>query len=431
MNSLKSIAKGGWHPDSKSKSSSSPSSGGNERFKNFKGLQQVASWTGHGTKGDSKQDSDTVTARPLTSLKDPYSFGAPPRRDPKAPLPPPTQSSVLGGEVPPPIQEEPQPPAEEEPPRPRSFQVNTTGISTTSLPAPPKRILGTTSTPSPPLNGRPTPPLPSRAQPPPLPGRQTSGSTGSQETASPFPTISGPGFTSSTSAASARLAQAGVSVPGFNIGTQSPPLPSRSRPTPPPRGSSQDDPVSSPPPYSIGELSGRLASLRPSSSSSSPSTPKPQAETPSTGTSWSQKQAALKTASQFRKDPSSVSLSEAAAAAKTADNFRQRHGDQVAQGYQRAQAAGLVDDSTASGSGEPSSQATTHQAKWGALASRVSKTASQHTNNSNPPDAGPERTGTSALASVAAKKKPPPPPKPRDLEPTSLPPPIPLGSKPR
>ncbi|RVD87558.1 uncharacterized protein DFL_001785 [Arthrobotrys flagrans] len=379
MNSLKSIAKGGWHPDkSSSSSSSSHRSGDNERFKNFKGLQQVANWTGHGTKSGS-QDPSMVTTRPLTSLKDPYSFGAPPKRDPKAPLPPPTQGSVLGGEPAPTV---PEPPAqEEETPRPRSFQVNTTGLSTLGLPAPPKRSLGTTSGPSPPLSGRPTPPLPSRSQPPPLPGRQPSNSLSTQ-------------------------------------GTESP---SRSVPTPPSRGTSQASTTS------ISELSGRFSGLKASSASPSAA---PSAETPTSGTTWAQKQAALKTISQARKDPTSVSFSDAAAAAKTADNFRQRHGDQVVKGYRQAEAAGLVDDPVRSKLVEHGTPKDGPQSRWGDATSRFSKASSTYSADvSNTTQGGSSSLG---FASIAGKKKPPPPPKPKALEtPSSPPPPIPLSTKPK
>ncbi|KAK6525039.1 hypothetical protein TWF281_011924 [Arthrobotrys megalospora] len=416
MNSLKSIAKGGWHPDKSSSSSSSGSrSGDNERFKNFKGLQQVANWTGHGTKGGS-QDPSTVTTRPLTSLKDPYSFGAPPKRDPKAPLPPPTQPSVVSGEPAPPAPE-PAPIQEEEPLRPRGFQANTTGISTAGLPAPPRRALGTTSGLSSPPSGRPTPPLPSRGQPPPLPGRQPINSIGAQERPSSFPSLTGPGVTSSTLAASRRLGQAGVSVPGLGIGSESPSLPSRNVPTPPARGTSQV------PTHSISELSSRFSSLK-TSSASSPATP--PAEAPPSGTTWAQKQAALDTISRARKDPTSVSFSDAAAAAKTADNFRQRHGDQVAKGYRQAEAAGLVDDSARSKLVEHGAPKDSPQSKWGDTASRLSKAGSVY--GSDAPN-----TIQGGSASIAGKKKPPPPPKPKGLETTNSPPPppIPLGTKPK
>jgi len=57
---------------------------------------------------------------------------------------------------------------------------------------------------------------------------------------------------------------------------------------------------------------------------------------PKQGTTLAQKQAALQTASNFRRDPGSVSASDARAAASTFNNFRQRHGDQVAAGVQGA-----------------------------------------------------------------------------------------------
>ncbi|EPS40438.1 hypothetical protein H072_5731 [Dactylellina haptotyla CBS 200.50] len=432
MNSFKSIAKGGWHPEKNKSSSSShsSSSGGGERFKNFKGLQQVASWTGHGSKGGPDQDRENVTARPLTALKDPYSFGAPPKRDPKAPLPPPSQRSVLGGEnQSSPVPEQTPPEAqEEETPQPRGFQINTTGLSTRGLPAPPKRTIGSTSVPSSPSASRPTPPLPSRTQPPPLPGRHTSSSTSSQETSNSFANVNSHGIAPSTAAASTRLAQAGITVPGLNIGSQSPALPSRSKPMPPPpRGPSQDDTSPPPPAYSISELSNRFSSKRPSSS---PSTKETGAANPPEGTTWAQKQTALKTTAQFRKEPASVSMSEAASAAQTANNLRQRHGDQLVQGYQRAQAMGIVDQVSGSSPAEAKPQRIPSQAKWGDLASRATKNASEYSNSSS--IASEAVTGTPSLGPIAAKKKPPPPPKPKDLETSSPPPPpIPLASKPR
>ncbi|KAK6539853.1 hypothetical protein TWF694_008696 [Orbilia ellipsospora] len=424
MNSLKSIAKGGWHPEKKSNSSSSTSSSGNERFKNFKGLQQVANWTGHGTKGGPQEDPSTVTTRPLTSLKDPYSFGAPPKRDPKAPLPPPTQPNILTGRAPSPPPAEPE--TQEEDPRPRGFQINSTGLSTAGLPAPPKRTLGTTSTPSPPASSRPTPPLPNRSQPPPLPSRQASNPVGRQEIQSPFPNANTHNVTPSTAAASARLARAGISVPGLGIGSETPAVPSGGRPAPPPRGASQESKEHPPPAYSINELSNRFSSLKSTSGSISKN------ETPEIGTTWAQKQSALRTASQFRKDPTSVSVSDAAVAAKTAENFRQRHGDQVAKGYQRAQAAGLVDQVAGASSTDSQPQTTPSRPKWGDIASRASgASSSQGANPSASATSTGDIAGGVALASIAAKKRPPPPPKPRDLELAASPPPIPLGTKPR
>ncbi|KAK6505933.1 hypothetical protein TWF506_010863 [Arthrobotrys conoides] len=419
MNSLKSIAKGGWHPDkSSSSSSSSHRSGDNERFKNFKGLQQVANWTGHGTKGGS-QDPSTVTSRPLTSLKDPYSFGAPPKRDPKAPLPPPTQGPVLGGGLtlvgPEPVVQE------EEVPQPRGFQANTTGLSASGLPAPPKRVFGTTPGLPPPLSGRPTPPLPSRREPPPLPGRQPTNSIRTHDKPPSSLTVTSSGATTSHLSASERLGRAGVSVPSLGIGTGLPSLPARNVPTPPSGG------ISKPPTTSIGELPSRISGPNTSSVFSSVASP---ADTPTGGTSWAQKQAALTTMSQARKDPTSISFSDATAAAKTADNFRQRHGDQVVKGYQQAEAAGLVDNPVRNKLVEHGALKGGPQSKWGGSASSISKTSPIYSSDvSNVPKGG---ASSLELVSVAGKKKPPPPPKPKARETlNSPPPPIPLSTKPK
>ncbi|KAF3165673.1 hypothetical protein TWF106_001177 [Orbilia oligospora] len=423
MNSLKSIAKGGWHPDKSSSSSSASSShrsGDNERFKNFKGLQQVANWTGHGTKGGS-QDPSTVTSRPLTSLKDPYSFGAPPKRDPKAPLPPPIQGPVLSCES---ELAAPQPPTkEEEAHQPRSFKVNTTGLSTSGLPEPPKRAFGTASGLPLPLLSRPTPPLPNRSQPPPLPGRQPSNSVGTQDNPPRLPsTVTGLGAASSTLSASGRLGRAGVSVPGLGIGVESPSLPLRSVPTPPSRGASRI------PTTSIGEPSGWFAGPKSSSASSSVDSP---AEASAGGTTWAQKQAALTTISQARKDPTSISFSDATAVAKTAGNFHQRHGDQVAKGYRQLETAGLVDNSVRNKLAEHGTLNDGPQPKWGDSASRISKASSKH--SLDVPSTTQGGTGSLELVSAAGKKKPPPPPsKPKALgNPNSPPPPIPLSTKPK
>lgn len=105
------------------------------------------------------------------------------------------------------------------------------------------------------------------------------------------------------------------------------------------------------------------------------------------GTTWAQKQAALKTASQFHKDPSQVSYADAKAAAGTANNFRQRHGEQVAAGYGKAQ--GL-------------------NQKYG-VADKVGGFASKFGGGAQ---AQQERQETGVVG-AAAKKKPPPPPPPK------------------
>ena len=85
---------------------------------------------------------------------------------------------------------------------------------------------------------------------------------------------------------------------------------------------------------SISGLKPRFGEMTSSPTSSSPNQP----PAPSQGTSFAQKQAALHTASQFRNDPSSITLSDARSSAATANNFRERHGEQVATGWKGANA---------------------------------------------------------------------------------------------
>ncbi|OMP82899.1 hypothetical protein BK809_0001090 [Diplodia seriata] len=127
-----------------------------------------------------------------------------------------------------------------------------------------------------------------------------------------------------------------------------------------------------------------------------------QSATPEGGTTFAQKQAAFSTARNFHKDPSSVSVSDMRTAASTANNFRERHGEQVASGWQKAngvnQKYGVLDrvNGVASGSGG--------------------------TSPANPLP-GP----------VGKKPPPPPPPKKKGSAETGAPspPPVPLASKPR
>lgn len=116
----------------------------------------------------------------------------------------------------------------------------------------------------------------------------------------------------------------------------------------------------------------------------------------------------MKTASQFHKDPSSVSFSDAKSAASTANNFRQRHGEQVASGMKAAnnvnQKYGVAD-------------------KVGAFSQRAQGQGAQQ---------APQQTG------IAGKKKPPPPPPKKKPELSAAqpqqdddaPPPIPMSTRP-
>lgn len=136
---------------------------------------------------------------------------------------------------------------------------------------------------------------------------------------------------------------------------------------------------------------------------------------PKTGTTWAEKQAALKTANNVRNDPSNVSISDMRNAASTANNFRERHGEQAASGWRAAnglnQKHGVTDRVNGGAGGASPGLAST-------------------------PPAPTSPSLTSPTQSTFGKKAPPPPPK-KKKELTAAPvspnepPPIPLASKPR
>jgi hypothetical protein len=166
-------------------------------------------------------------------------------------------------------------------------------------------------------------------------------------------------------------------------------------------------------PNTSGSHAGQLSELQARfSKMSSPSANAANAAQTSEGTSWSQKQAALKTASALRTDPSSVSIADAKNAAVTANNFRERHGEQVATGLRTA--GGL-------------------NQKYGVLdkVNRTFPSAGSSIASNTPANEG-QQSLPSVASAVASKKPPPPPPKKKELTASSGDaPPIPLGSKPR
>jgi hypothetical protein len=133
--------------------------------------------------------------------------------------------------------------------------------------------------------------------------------------------------------------------------------------------------------------------------------PKSPAPPPSAGTSWADKQAALRTASSLREDPSKVSASDLRGAASTANNFQQRHGDQVASGWKSASSINQ---------------------KYG-IAGKMNNLASS---SASPGPA--QSSAQSSTGGLGKKAPPPPPPKKKELSDGSgEPPPIPLSSKPK
>ncbi|KAH7144602.1 hypothetical protein B0J13DRAFT_47783 [Dactylonectria estremocensis] len=362
-----------------------------------------------GMQRKNSDDSENHVARPISQLRDPGEFAPPPKRTGSGllPAPPPTKAAPRkvimapskyqdprAAPVETPVyqkqltdsayhEEEPQYEDEHRPPQP--YRVNTTGLATDNLPPPPGRRDG--------ADGRGPPPLPppsyqaattgSKPPPPSLPPRLPPRSNSGSSTASAPPAV-GPASTGGgylNQGALSRLGAAGVSVPGFGIGRSSSPAnQSNQSPPQPPR------PGATPAvPSHMNEVQNRFSRLGTSSTPPATTTPPPP---PNEGTTWAQKQAAMKTASAFHKDPSSVSFSDAKAAAGTANNFRQRHGEQVASGFK-----------TANGLNQ----------KYG-LADKVgSYTGSHHEQSQGQGAAAP----SPLVPGLAGKKKPPPPPPPK------------------
>lgn len=333
---------------------------------------------------------------PLSSLKDPASFAPPPKRldynaSPTASRPATTPAPAGSAKQRLQERQEAQRRAEEEAnrPPPGPYRPDTTGLSTAHLPKPPAFRPGAASPPVP-HAAKPKPSLPPR-----LPPRQNSNPNEYAPTPPPtYNEATQPSLSQGVlnQGALDRLGRAGVSVPGLGMGrTASPPVPAR-------QASSTGAPA--PPPARVGhgsqlgELQSRFAGM---------TTGTTAAEPPAAGTTWAEKQAALRTASGLRDDPSKVSGADMRNAATTANNFQQRHGAQVASGFKAAN--GL-------------------NQKYG-LAGRVNNFASGSA-ASPPPSPVPGGAG-----GTGKKPAPPPPPKKKELAAAGEPPPVPLSSKPK
>ena len=313
-------------------------------------------------------------------------------------------------------------------PPPVPYRANTTGLSTTGLPKPPVRRLedGEQSATASPAT-KPKPSLPPR-----LPPRQNSHPTAN----APSPP---PDYNSATQqqpaqdqylnqGALGRLGKAGVSVPGLGIGAeqgrQGSPQPSNPWRT---QSSSNTPSTSSPTATqspSISGLQSRFGAMTTSPTSSSPNQP----PTPSQGTSFAQKQAALRTASQFRNDPSSISLSDARSSAATANNFRERHGEQVATGWKGANALNKKYDVANRFNGIPGQNDSASPAREDGPITMRDNTATSPAGG----DIMPASPWANEPSQSAFRKAPPPPPVKRTGTGSSgAPPPVPMGSKPR
>ena len=427
-----------------------------------------------------KKDSDEHVSRPLASLKDPSQFGPPPKNvnyhggaalpneiTPQtggwgAPLST-AQISSANETVHGPSQEEIE--AEQKaagPPVP--YRADRTGLKTDHLPPPPvhRDVLRSPEVPEP-GPSRPKPGLPPR-----LPSRQATIPTPVVHPAvhSPLPKTSPPAYESVAviqpspqpktnftinQAAVNRLGNAGVSVPALGIGSEQTTNPwrneqTKSPPTTTPSSNNQ-----------LSELQARFARMNSNASTASQQAATPPFVTPAQspaptplatpsqpaesqpqpqGSTWAEKQAAMRTAQNAYKDPSTVSVSDAASAAQTANSFRERHKDQIDAAGVRANGWNKKYNVT----GRLNSFLDKHQSP-----------TSETPPNGGLPGVGQQQqvqTGMAAqtqplppqypdvTASISRKPPPPPPPKkPANMHGNPgaaavAPPPVPLGTKP-
>lgn len=371
---------------------------------------------GKGKNPQAEDQDQEHRSRPLASLKDPDAFGPPPKNlnyhggvavpntitPDRSGLSAPVSAAEIRAR-----EEEEQrefDAAEESAARkagpPIPYRADTTGLSTRNLPKPPLRR---NEHESPPVIGtKPKPALPPR-----LPPRQNSDSSQApfsppppySSTTTPMPNAARNDGT--TQGALRRLGSAGIKVPGLSIGGGTHANKRQDL------GPADGDPTSSPSRgqgSQLNELQSRFSKM---------STKPPSPGSPSQGTSFADKQAAFKTATAFRNNPSSVSLADARATASTANNFRERHGEQVASGWKSANALNQKYDLSS---------------KIGGYASN-SGASNQH--EPSPPAATPD-TPDPVVHSIK-KKAPPPPPKKGFTggDSAGSPPPIPLSSKPK
>ncbi|PYH90017.1 hypothetical protein BO71DRAFT_402586 [Aspergillus ellipticus CBS 707.79] len=400
MSGFRGVMKDGWHPKSRD--------GKKESWRNdFKGINQVAGWMGKDK--DKNDDAEEHVSAPLSSLKDPASFGPPPKHvkyHGAAALPNETTPDRSGLGAPLSREqinyqnaqqqqqeqdemEEAQKPAG--PPLP--YRANRTGLDTSNLPPPPVRLMDSpveaTAAPSP----RPKPNLPPR-----LPSRNNT-------TPSPHPPTPPPAYSPQVleghlnQDATSRLSQAGVSVPAFGIGNNSNQW-RRDSSTSGTASPTTAGPVSQTP---VNELQNRFSQLR-TTPSRSPAPPPP-----ARGNSISTQ-------------PSSISTCDTRSGSSTINDFREPHNDKIQAGKQKL-----------SGINE----------KCG-ISQRVNKAFGDQKNPENaappiPPHPNANRSTSSIDSDALSRKKapPPPPPKKAGMRSTPVPgaapspPPLPLSTKPR
>lgn len=283
--------------------------------------------------------------------------------------------------------------------------MNTTGLSTKNLLPPPVHHAVSED-----ATAHESPAAPQKKPKPSLPPRLPPRKTPSTDSSLTPPPPSYESATSQTQPAAEsvnrgpldRLGAAGVSVSGLGIGQQSNPWKNERSQSTTSNASGKGQ---------LSELQSRFSKMN-TQSRASPINDGTSPSPPPQGTTLAEKQAALDTAQSFHKDPSSVTLSDAKAAASTANNFRERHGDQVSAGAQKANTWNKKYNVT------------------GRMNNFLEKQASPA--NETQPAAQSESMASQA---DGYGRKPPPPPVPNKRlgihASAQSPPPVPLGTKPR
>lgn len=413
------------------------------------------------------QAAQSHVSRPLATLKDPSSFGPPPKNvnyHGGAALPneitphrggigaPLTQGQISGTGASrtvqsPPSQEEEEP--AKPPPPAVPYRADRTGLRTDNLPPPPvhrdlnKAAIGPpvvppTRSPAPASQPRLPPRLPSRQdttspsviEPPPPSYDAVAPKPVPSPVPSPSPYIN--------RSAANRLGKAGISVPGFGIGSQTETNPWQTEPSQAQASGTNQ----------LSELQSRFARMNSQETStvSAPTTPA-QNTTSTSMPSWKQSQSAFQTAQNLRTNPQNVTLADAHSAAQTAGQaqrsasaFREKHADQIAAAQTKAKAWDqkykvtskinrFLDEHS-----EPTNQQQQSNVQPGQSSASVVPTYTSPPQIPQHPAATPvlqtiqSPAPTELTASIA--RKPPPPPAPRKPANLQAPPPVPMGTKP-
>lgn len=438
-------------------------------------------------KDPSKEEGAQHVSRPLATLKDPAAFGPPPRNvnyHGGAALPnqitpetggwgaPLTQDQINSANR---VATKPEEEVVEEqrpagPPLP--YRSDRTGLKTDHLPPPPVHRdinRGPSVAEAPAQPQKPKPGLPPR-----LPSRQNTATsiTPPPVVASAPPQAAPPTYEQTPThrpspppssnyginqAAVNRLGSAGVSVPGLGIGSNT-----ASNPWENEHGQSNTvktpSPQPQPPANQLSELQSRFARMAtnangnhqaptpsyatpaqaqlPAATPLQPALSPPQQQPQPQGTTWAEKQAALRTTQNVQQSPSTVTLSEAQTAAKTANAFRERHQGTINTAGQKANDWNKKYNVT----GRLNSFLEKHNSPTSETPPPVNHNGGGVATSPTqmPQTYAPQPQSPEVAASISRKPPPPPPPKKpanmqastNSLPGTTAPPPVPLGTKP-